>query len=143
MVSARSKAQKLKAKDYGFKPFQKMPGTQEKRFSKFHESLFSSKAWQGLTVYSKVLYIEISRKFNGLNEDNISITYDEGGKLMNKKTFTKSLDQLIEHGFIRIVEHNPHNAKCNIYALHTAWHQYGTEGFKVVKRASRKLKQQG
>jgi hypothetical protein len=138
MANAKSKAQQLKAKDYHFKPWQKMPNSKNKRFSKFHESMFEAEAWQELTPYARTIYFEMVRKFNGHNEDDISYTYEEGQKLMHKNTFTKSIDQLIDNGFIRITAHNPHNSKCNIYAFHTAWQLYGTDAFNVTPRAKRK-----
>jgi hypothetical protein len=138
MAKSSQKLQKLKAKDYGFKPFQRHPSSKDKRFTKLHESMFESIAWQELKVYSRALYVEMVRKFNGRNDDDISFTYEEGAKLMSKKTFTKAMDQLIDNGFIRLVAHNPHNSKPNIYAFHTAWHNYGTNSFIVVRRAKRK-----
>lgn len=138
MASAKKKIANLKAKDYNWQSFQRHPKSKDKKFSKFHESMLESIAWQDLTMHSRVLYMEIARKFNGHNAEDISFTYEEGTKLMSKQSFTKSIDQLIEHGFIRIAAHNPHNSKANIYAFHTAWHNYGTDAFTVNKRAKRK-----
>jgi hypothetical protein len=138
VASSKTKLQQLKAKDYGFKPFQKMPSSNDKHFSKYHDSMFESKAWQALTVHARAVYFEMVRKFTGHNENDISFTYAEGEKLMHQNTFTKAIDQLIDNGFIRIAAHNPHNSKCNIYAFHTAWHNYGTAAFNVVPRARRK-----
>jgi hypothetical protein len=138
LASSKSKLQKLKAADYHFRQWQKMPGSSTRQFSKFHESMYESPAWQDLTIHAREVYREMVRKFNGHNENDISYTYKEAQKLMHKNTFTKALDQLIDNGFIRIAEHNPHNSKCNIYAFHTAWHDYGTEAFNVSPREKRK-----
>jgi hypothetical protein len=124
MASAKSKIQKLKAKDYGFKPFQKLPNNQQKKFHKFHESLFESPAWNGLSIHSKMLYIEMSRKFNGTNEQDIMYLQKEGIQIMGKNTFHKCTAQLIEYGFIEYVERNKYNCLANIYGFSTKWHTY-------------------
>lgn len=124
MASSRSKVQKLKAKDYGFKPFQKMPGTNQKKFHKFHESLFESPAWIGLSIHSKMLYIEMSRKYNGTNEREIMYLQKESTEIMGKNTFHKCIKQLVEHGFIEYVERNSYNCLANIYGFSTKWHTY-------------------
>ncbi|MNP27172.1 hypothetical protein D3C76_1200630 [compost metagenome] len=124
MASAKTRVQKLKAKDYGFKPFQKMPGTQQKKFHKFHESLFESPAWNGLTIHSKMLYIEMSRKFNGTNESEILFLQKEGVQIMGKNTFHKCIKQLVDHGFIEYVQWNKYNSLANVYGFSTRWHTF-------------------
>lgn len=124
MTSSKQKVQKLKAANYHFKPFQKDPKSAEKHFSKFHESMFESPAWKGLTIHSKYLYIEMSRKFNGNNEKEIMFKQKEGIAIMGKNTFGLCIQQLITHGFIEYIEHNRYNSLANIFGFSVKWHNY-------------------
>ncbi|MEK3721988.1 hypothetical protein [Paenibacillus sp. FSL H8-0034] len=124
----------MKAKDYGFKAFQKMPESQNKHFSKFHESMFESPAWIGLSIHSRYLYIEMTRKFTGRNEQDIMFTQKEGIKIMGKNTFTACIKQLIQYGFIEYVERNSYNCLPNIYGFSTKWHLFIPE-----KKSKKKL----
>jgi hypothetical protein len=113
-----------KKKDYGFKPFQKMPGSIDKKFTRIHESLFESKAWGDLTVHAQILYISMIRKYNGSNERNIMFKQDEGEKIMGKNTFHKCIKELVSHGFIDYVEHNKFTRLANIFGFSTNWHSF-------------------
>lgn len=55
------------------------------------------------------------------NYDNISMVKNEYEKFMNARTFSKSIDNLIEHGFIRVIK----------YGFNDAWKFYGTNIFKI------------
>lgn len=129
-----------KKKDYGFKPFEKEPLSADNHHIRITRNMMNSKAWQELSVHSKVLYMEMKSKYTGTNQDDISLTYSEGQKLMNKLTFTKSLDQLIELGFIKLVRQSWTTRECNIYGFHTMWQLYGTKNFIVKPRVKRAKK---
>ncbi|MHB1325774.1 MAG: hypothetical protein ACYC0L_06145 [Thermoleophilia bacterium] len=62
---------------------------------------------------------------------------------MSKATFTKSLDKLIEVGFIDLVEHWRHAKKPTIFGLSARWHDYGTDRFKERKRPKAKCPYRG
>jgi hypothetical protein len=134
---------KRKPKDFGFKHFEKDPYVPDNSHIRITLNMMRSKAWKELSVHSRVLYIEMKAKYTGNNEDNISFTYTEGEELMNKKTFTKSLDQLIELGFIKVVRQSWTTRECSIYGFHTMWHHYGTNKFEVAPRLKRSKKLNG
>lgn len=98
--------------------------------------MMNSKAWQGLDIYARALYIEMKRKHNGKpgGERNISYTYAEGQQLMSKTKFTEARDSLIEKGFLDLVRHEPYGAAPTIYGLSARWHYYGTDIFKPAQR---------
>lgn len=133
-MSGKTKIQKLKAKDYGFKPFQKMPDVTDKKFSKFHDSMFESKAWKAMSIHSRYLYVEMSRKYIGTNHDNIMFLQKEGEQLMGKNTFISCIDELIRHGFIEMVEHHQHTRFANIYGFIPMWTKFGTSHFHYKPR---------
>ena len=124
-------AKKSKA-EYELKPFESK--TKKGKHIRIADDMMSSKAWEDLSVYARALYMEFKRKYNGVNEDDISFTYEEGKKIMSKNTFIKALDELIEHGFIYIIRPGGLNKQCTIYGFSNEWQYYGTNAFKVDKR---------
>lgn len=124
-----------KRKDYGFRPFEG-PGIRGKHL-RITNFMMESAAWKDLTIHSIALYVHIKAKFNYSNEDNISFTYAEGERLMNKRTFTKSIDQLIDLGFIKIVRQGWTTREPNIYGFSDQWQRYGLEELKISSRSKR------
>lgn len=129
-------------KDFGFKPFEKDMSSADNHHIRITRSMLSSKAWKQLSVHSKVLYMEMKSKYTGNNEDDICYTYKEAQEIMNDRTFTKCIDQLIDLGFIKLLEQNWTLRKPNIYGFNDQWKYYGTSKFSVTarrKRATAKL----
>jgi len=115
---------KNKKKDYGFKPHEKDIRSQDNHHVRITRNMLQSLAWQELTPYAVIIFIFIKAKYTGNNDDNLSFTYAEGAKLMNKRTFTKGVNLLIKYGFITLVEQNRHKKKANIYGLSDQWQRY-------------------
>ena len=95
--------------------------------------MIDSKAWQGLSCYAVRVYIEIKRRYNGSNKDNLSYTYREAGKLMQRRTFTKALRELVNNGLIDVIRSGGLYRKSNIFGLSDRWKFYGQENFKIGK----------
>ena len=105
----------------------------------FHD-MFDSKAWQALNAHDRDLYMHMLRKYQrkvlhgnieNTNYDNISMVKNEYEKFMNARTFSKSIDNLIEHGFIKVIKNGYSTRTCNIYGFNDAWKFYGTNNFKI------------
>lgn len=126
-----------KKKDYGFKPFEKDLSSPDNHHIRLTRSMLSSKAWKSLTMHSKVLYMEMKNKYTGNNENDISFTYKEAMEIMNDRTFTKCVDQLIECGFIKLLEQNWTLRKPNIYGFNDQWKYYETAKFDIKPRKKR------
>lgn len=126
-----------KKKDYGFKPFEKEVKSADNHHLRITRNMMESKAWKELSVYSKVLYVEMKNKYTGSNDNDISFTYKEALEIMNARTFTKSVDQLIEFGFIKLVEQNWTTRRPNIYGFNDQWKLYGTNNINVKPRKKR------
>lgn len=116
----------------------------------FHD-LFDSKAWQELNAHDCFLYLHMLRKhqrnvikggyIEKSNCDDISMPKSEYEKFMNQRTFYKSIDKLIELGFVKVIR-NGYAAKiCNIYGFSDMWKVYGTKGFEVKEEFKRLSKQ--
>jgi hypothetical protein len=100
--------------------------------------MIDSIAWKSLSPHEIALYLHMRRKYirkvasNGQlmssNKDNISVPEQEVRKmkLMSVNTFWKSIDVLIDKGFI-ILNHRGSRfdkVKCNIYELYHGWKRY-------------------
>ena len=105
-----------------FKTFEST--TQNAKHYRITHNMINSEAWKDLDIYARDLYHNMKSKFNFNNENNISFTYEEGMKLMSKASFTKAIDNLIEHGFIYIVENGRALRKANIYGFSDNWQKY-------------------
>lgn len=129
---------KSKKKDYGLKPFEVVSGDQ--RHLRIGLSMMESKAWKKLSKNSVVVYLYFKSKYNSNlhNENDLSFTYSEARQLMNARTFTKCIDELIEYGFIKLIQQNWALRKPNIYGLSDQWKFYGTKLHEVKPRRSRK-----
>ena len=99
----------------------------------FHH-MIDSEAWQDLSCYASRVYTQIARKHNGYNNGNLSYTYKEASKIMHRTTYSKALNELVNHGFIDVVRSGRLNKECNIFALSYRWKKYGTPQFQSGKR---------
>lgn len=108
-----------------------------KKYMRLTDNMMQSKAWLDLSCFSIALYVSIKAKFNFTNADDLEYTYKEGYKLMAKATFTKSLDELIDHGFIYVVRQGTLNKECSIFGLSKEWQYFGTTAFSVKSRVKR------
>ena len=126
---------------YEFKPCEST-SKKPKKYLRITNNMMESKAWEGLTCHAMALYIHIKAKYNFTNDDNLSFTYVEGKKLMDKKTFTKAIDKLIESGFIYIVRQGLLK-ECSIYGLSKEWQYFGTTAFDIKPRVKRMSKPKG
>ncbi|KRE70766.1 hypothetical protein [Paenibacillus sp. Soil750] len=125
-----------KKKDYGFKLFEKSTSA-DNRHIRITLDMMDSKAWKELTAHSRMLYMEMKAKYTGSNQNDISFTYKEALKIMNDRTFTKCIDQLIEYGFIKLLQQNWTKREPNIYGFSEQWKFFGTSKLDVQVRKKR------
>jgi len=125
-----------KTKGNNFKSFESK--TVNAKHYRITINMIESMAWKDLDIYSRDLYHSMKAKFNFNNEDDISFTYEEGKKLMSERSFTKAIDSLIEHGFIKIIFLGRAYRKPNIYGFSDLWQQY--PNIKIVARPKRNKK---
>lgn len=114
--------------------------SQPTNFMMIYWDMMDSKAWKELTAHDIQLYIHMLRKYHrkvskrtiyDSNKDNISIPKKEYKELMHQSTFEKSIDHLIELGFIKLIENRYNVRKCNIYGFCDMWQNYGTNDFNI------------
>ena len=95
------------------------------RFVALPWEIIDSLAWQNLTNASRVALIHLKRKVVKPNPGEISLSYHEMEKIMNRHTFSKALKQLEEFGFITKEQHGGLYRKRNFFRLSEGWRQYG------------------
>jgi hypothetical protein len=63
-----------------------------------------SAAWRSLSGAAVKVYVELRRRFNGGNNGDLSLSLDEGARLLNlgKATVARAFAELGAKGFIRI-----------------------------------------
>ena len=78
----------------------------KERFVKLTYTLIESEAWRWLRPISKAVYIELKRRYNGLNNGKISLSLSEAAHLLkaSKSSISKALKQLETHGFIKLIK---------------------------------------
>ena len=76
------------------------------RFVKLTYPLIESQAWRWLRPISQALYIELRRRYNGLNNGRISLSLSEAANILkaSKLSISKALKQLETHGFIKLIK---------------------------------------
>ena len=76
------------------------------RFVKLTYPLIESQAWRWLRPISQALYIELRRRYNGLNNGRISLSLSEAANILkaSKSSISKALKQLETHGFIKLTK---------------------------------------
>ena len=119
-------------------------------FIALYHDMLDSAAWKELTAHDIMLYLYMRRKhlrkvykkrIVKSNKNDISIPRAEYRKFMHQSTFEKSIDHLIDLGFVKLVENHYEERKCNIYAFSDMWQYYRTSNFKVKPECRRTLKQ--
>lgn len=101
-------------------------------FTIIEHKLINSEAFKGLSLYAKWLYVEFKLRFYGDNKNHIIFTQKEIKKIMSINTFYRSRAELIERGFIDIVERGGLENRPMIYGLSDRWKKFGTKNFVKV-----------
>ena len=101
-------------------------------FAIIEHNLANSEAFKGLSVNAKWLYMEFKLRFHGDNKYHIIFTHREGLKVLNNRTFTKCINQLIENGLIDIIKRGGFYHQPNIYGLSDRWRKFGTKDFVKI-----------
>ena len=116
-------------------------------FMMLYFDMMDSLAWQELKAHDIQLYLYMRRKYTckvtkgqiwGSNKDNISVPAKEYRQIMHQATFEKSIDNLIDLGFIKLIENRYKTRQCNIYGFSDTWQKYGTKEFYIKPEHKRK-----
>lgn len=98
-----------------------MSKRKKKLFIQIHHDFYDSKEWKTLHWYSKLAYLRIKRKYNPNNGDQVSVSYREMTDEMTQKTYGKAIKELLEEGFIEVVQKGGLYRRRNYYTLSYRW----------------------
>ena len=91
------------------------------KFIQLNLEIYDSPKWRSLKWYSKLAYLRIKRNRITKEDKKIVLTYREILDEMSQPTFSKALKELLESGFIEIVQTGGLLKKKNYYALSNKW----------------------
>ncbi len=134
-----------KLKGGSMKPYESIYGTDH--FTLISESMMNSKAWQALPIKARYLYFEMKRSCAGdkIKAHALVFTYEYAQQFMNQATFQRSLNHLIEKGFIMLESSGFRKHQPNLYGFSERWKQWGNKynpnDNPVVKSSIEALKQ--
>jgi hypothetical protein len=100
------------------------------QFLVLEHEIYESMAFQELTIHAKWLYIEFKYRFNGENRYKIKLPQREAMKIMGINTFIKARNQLIEKGFIDVIQRGGLENQSAIFGLSNRWRKYGKPDFE-------------
>tara|TARA_B110000116_G_C16408895_1_gene390898 strand:+ start:165 stop:569 length:405 start_codon:yes stop_codon:yes gene_type:complete len=85
----------------------------QKRYVGFDYNLLETEAFKHLTGGAFKLLAMVKKRYNGLNNGEISFSVREGNKLLNYSvnTISRYFDELVDKGFLRIKEKGGFNYK--------------------------------
>lgn len=85
-------------------------------FVQLHKWLMATAAWQHLSPNDRCVYLALKARFNGSNNGRIAFSAREAGAAINASHHTgnRSLNNLVEHGFLIVTEDSDFNRKVKI-----------------------------
>lgn len=126
--------------------FEEFETSGKNNFAAIYFDMLKSKAWNELSGNAVKVYMIMRSKYSrkvqhgyivDSNKDDISISYKETG--LTQHTFEKSIDQLIDLGFIKVNEYKAQGGfkKLIIYGFSNQWKHYNTAKFKIEDKWKR------
>jgi len=94
------------------------------------------------TQYSSGAFCEKTNSHPNSNKDNLSYPKKEYLELMDKRTFDKNIDLLINYGLIKIIDNRYATRECTLYGMSEMWINYGTKFFKIRNQDKRPQKRE-
>lgn len=103
-----------------FAPWEsKADGGMEKRYFRTGATIMASEAMRGLSSSAFKIYFYMRIESGGKRE--FKFPYTKYSSFMSKPTFFKARDELVERGFIDIMQNNRNLRQANIYAFSERW----------------------
>jgi hypothetical protein len=93
-------------------------------FVMVYKDMLNSEAWEELTSASRVAYLHLKSKCVSKDQDDVTLSFDEGERLMNRNTFSRSIKQLAKFGFIIKTQTGGLFRKRNHYQFSEGWRTF-------------------
>ena len=89
------------------------------------KEMLRSDAFKRLTNASRIAYLLLKSQCCKADQNEVKCPYSEAIKYMHKSTFSQSISQLIELGFIKKEQQGGLYRKINVYTFSDAWRLIG------------------
>lgn len=98
-------------------------------YVKLDNSMTESAAWTSLSDKAIWVYIELRKSFDYKKGGNshLILPYSKVAWRMSFGTYSKKIQELIDYGFIKIVEHGGLPKRPTVYALSNGWEKKSIE----------------
>ena len=99
------------------------------RYVKLDDSMTNSAAWTALSVLAIWAYIELRKSFNSEKggNDRLVLPYSEVNWRMSRGTHVSKMKELVNFGFIDLVEHGGLFRRPSVYRLSMKWKRISRE----------------
>ena len=118
-------------------PFESFEGqSQSGHYIRLTFSMLKHDAWKNLKPIAKTLYIHLKMKYRGMGRGvELECTYKEINQKigLNDKSTKSAFDDLIQKGFIEVIENNQARMKANRYKFSDKWLHFGLSQFEYNK----------
>lgn len=110
------------------------------RFVRLEFYLLNSPAWLTLSPPAKALYVEVCKRYNGVNNGTISYSVREAEAIgLSRSAAGRAFDELQERGFLRVARESSFTLKtkeARLWRL-TAFPAFGNDATKDFMRWTR------
>ena len=90
-------------------------------FVAIFKDMLKSDAWEVLSNAARVAYLHLKSKQVSQNNDEITLSFKEMERIMNRHTFSRSIKQLEQYGFIMKEQRGGLYRRRNFYRLSEQW----------------------
>lgn len=100
------------------------PGKKKNRLPPFvaiFREMLQSEAWESISNPARVAYVHLKSKCITANSGEITLSFKEMERIMDRHTFSRSLNQLEAHGFILKDKRGGLFRKRNYYRFIDQW----------------------
>jgi hypothetical protein len=114
--------------------------TKHGRFVALPYAWLEHDAWKDMSVHARVLFVELRRRFNGVNNGEISMSHREAAALLHcsKNSPKRYFNELVSHGFVKpIIKGRYQNRHASTWAM-TCEPLHGTAPTNDWKRYEKK-----
>jgi hypothetical protein len=85
------------------------------------KEMLKSEAWEAISNPARVAYIHLKGKCITANGGEITLSFKEMERIMDRHTFSRALGQLVAHGFIIKDQRGGMFRKRNFYRFSEQW----------------------
>ena len=88
------------------------------------KEMLQSEAWESISNPARIAYVHLKAKCVTPNNDEITLSFGEMERIMDRHTFSRSLSQLEEHGFITKNQRGGLFRKRNYFRISDQWKSF-------------------